>query len=105
MTPDREAEAARAKLHAAADELFDLRDVCDEFHDLNETRKGQAVLKQLSMKAGGRAQAFTAWCLNSQIRPTEPDMSERFERAESANIWLDAPIADCLAEAENFRDA
>ena len=90
-----EAEAARQQLHDAAEELFDLADVCDEFHDLTETRQGQAVLKQLSMTAGKYiANGDQFLC----------DITDADRELCAALAWRDAPIADCLVQAERIAE-
>ena len=67
-------------LHDAANELFDARDLCEGFADLNETLQAEAMLKQLSIKAGYYQ------ILYSPIRN------------EAGKVWRNAPIADCMTE-------
>jgi len=87
-------------LHGAADELFDARDLCEGFADLNETRKGQAMLRQLSLRAGYEIQT---WHTREHVLPFDDDAEYDDRPVEIAALtWRDASPQDCLAEAERI---
>lgn len=77
-------------LHEAADELFDIRDLCDGFADMSETRKGEAMLKQLSMAARVVIEPFEHIYPRSLIN--------------ASRLWANSPIADCLAECKRIAE-
>ena len=93
MIPEKQVEARGQQLDDAADELFNIRALPDEFPDLSETQKWLAILRQLSMKASALLEAWEGTLEDLE----QPSMTAAFS-------WRDAPNADCLRECERIAE-